>query len=91
MIKLTGLRAKLYSYLIDDSSEYKKVKGTKECVIKRNYKNCFKFKWSYKMQSFDSIETYAYGTSKDLVSEKEEIKCNNVIKWYKQWLTLMML
>ena len=29
------------------------------------------------MQSFDSIETYAYGTSKDLVSEKEEIECNN--------------
>ena len=31
-----------------------------------------------KMQSINSIETYAYGTSKDLVSEKEEIKCNNV-------------
>ena len=30
------------------------------------------------MQSINSIETYAYGTSKDLVSEKEEIKCNNV-------------
>ena len=27
------------------------------------------------MQSIDSIETYAYGTIKDLVSEKEEIKC----------------
>ena len=27
------------------------------------------------MQSIDSIETYAYGMSKDLVSEKEEIKC----------------
>ena len=35
-----------------------------------------------KMQSIDSIETYAYGTSKDLVSEKEEIKCNNIIKCY---------
>ena len=43
------------------------------------------------MQSFDSIETYAYGTSKDLVSDKEEIKCNNIIKRYKNWLTLMML
>ena len=31
------------------------------------------------MQSIDSIETYAYGTSKDLVSKKEEIKCNNII------------
>ena len=29
------------------------------------------------MQSIDSIETYAYGTSKDLVSEREEIKCSN--------------
>ena len=32
------------------------------------------------MQSIDSIETYGYGTSKDLVSEKEEIKCNSVTK-----------
>ena len=31
------------------------------------------------MQAIDSIETYAYGTSKDLVSEKEVIKCNNII------------
>ena len=36
-----------------------------------------------KMQAIDSIGTYAHGTSKDLVSEKEEIKCNNTIKWYK--------
>ena len=27
------------------------------------------------MQSIDSIETYAYVTSKDLVSDREEIKC----------------
>ena len=32
------------------------------------------------MQSIDLIETYAYGTTKDLVSDKEEIKCNNIIK-----------
>ena len=43
------------------------------------------------MQSIDSIESYAYGTSTDLVSEKEEIKCNNTIKRYEKWLTLMML
>ena len=35
------------------------------------------------MQSIDSIETYAYGTSKDLGSDREEIKCNNIIKRYK--------
>ena len=39
------------------------------------------------MQLIDSIERYVYGTSEDLVSEKEEIKCNNIIKWYKKWLT----
>ena len=43
------------------------------------------------MQSIDSMETYPYGTSKDLVSEKEESKCNDIIKRYKKWLTLMML
>ena len=36
------------------------------------------------MQSLESIETYAYGTSKDLVSGKEEVKCNNIIKQYKK-------
>ena len=36
------------------------------------------------MQSIDSIETYAYGTSKDLVSEREEIKYSNIIKRYKK-------
>ena len=46
MRKFVGLRAKTYSYLIDDGSEDKKTKRTKKCVIKRklkfeNYKNCF--------------------------------------------------
>ena len=129
------------SYLRDDSSQDKKAKDIKKCVIKRklkfkNYKNCLeatqleiktklyrnnkididsikefiknngsisKLKKRFKserhnvfteeiskialssnddirMQSIDSIETYAYGTSKDLVSEKEEIKCGNIIK-----------
>ena len=40
-----SLRAKTYSYLMDDDSEVKKSKGTKKCVIKRelmfeNYKDC---------------------------------------------------
>ena len=34
------------------------------------------------MQSIDSTETY--GTSKDLLSNKEKIKCNNIIKRYKK-------
>ena len=44
-----------------------------------------------RIQFIDSIETCTYGASKDLVSEKEEIKCYDIIKQYKQWLRLMML
>ena len=45
MAKLVGLRAKTYSYLIDDGSEDEKAKGIKKCVIKiklkfENYENC---------------------------------------------------
>ena len=45
MRKFVGLRAKTYSYLIVDSSEDKKAKYIKKCVLKRklkivNYKNC---------------------------------------------------
>ena len=45
MTKFIGLRAKMYSYLIEDSNEDKKAKGTKKCVIKgklklENYKTC---------------------------------------------------
>ena len=36
-----------------------------------------------RIQSIHSIETYIYGTSKDLVCKKLEIKCNNIIKQYK--------
>ena len=35
------------------------------------------------MKSVDSMETYAYGTSKDLESETEHNKCNKIIKQYK--------
>ena len=36
-----------------------------------------------RIQSIDSIETYACGTSKDVVSQKEVIKFNNIMKRYK--------
>ena len=36
-----------------------------------------------RMKQIDSIETYAHGASKDLISEREEIKCNNIIKQYQ--------
>ena len=45
MKKFVGLGAKTYSYLIDDSSEDKKTKATKNCIMKRklkfeDYRNC---------------------------------------------------
>ena len=45
MTKFVALKAKTYWYLIDDSSEDQKAKGTKKCVIRKrlkfeNYKNC---------------------------------------------------
>ena len=33
------------------------------------------------MESIELIDVYGYQTSKDLLSEKEVIKCNNIIKW----------
>ena len=33
-----------------------------------------------KNESIDLIEIYAYGTSKDLVSGKEQIKYNNIME-----------
>ena len=36
-----------------------------------------------RMQSIDLAETYAYEMNKDLVCKKECIKCNNIIKQYK--------
>ena len=52
-------------------------------------KKLTKLSWSddKRMQSIDSIKTYAYGTSKDLIYKKEEIKCKNIIKQYKKSLT----
>ena len=44
-----------------------------------------------KIQSVDSVGTYAYETGKDLISKKEETKCNNIIKQCKKRLVLMML
>ena len=32
-----------------------------------------------RMRSIDLIGTYAYGTNRDLVSENEEIRCDNIM------------
>ena len=106
MKEFCALRAKTYSYLMDDNSEVKKSKGTKKCVIKRelmfeNYKDCLfnnkiilksqqRFKSHHhnvyteqinkialssnddkRLQTFDKITTYPYGTNAFKVCESE--------------------
>ena len=64
MEKFVGLKAKAYSYLINDGSEDKKPKGTKKCVIKRklkyeNYKNCLKAtQLENKINHLEKYKTY---------------------------------
>ena len=36
------------------------------------------------MQSIDIIETFAYGTSKDLIWKKENVKRDNTIEQYEK-------
>ena len=114
MKEFCALRAKTYSYLMDDNSEVKKSKGTKKCVIKRrlmfeNYKDSLfnnktilksqlRFKSDHhnvyteevnkialnsndnkRLQTFDRITTYPYGTNAFKVCESEmliKIRCN---------------
>ena len=106
MKEFCALRAKTYSYLMDDDSEVKKAKGTKKCVIKRelmfeNYKDCLfngevilksqqRFKSDHhkvyteevnkialssdddkRLQTFNRVTTYPYGTPAVKVCENE--------------------
>ena len=115
MTKLCAIRAKTYSFLIDDFTEHdyeknrivnKKAKGTKKCVVKReilfnNYlDSLFKNKILYRshqrfrrnhhkvyteevnkialssnddkrIQAFDKVTTYPYGTNVFKVCENE--------------------
>ena len=103
-----------YAYLTDGGTEYKKAKGTKKYVIKReflfeNYTDCLlnnkdvyrsqqRFK-SYnhdvyteevkktalssnddkRLQTYDKIITYLYGTNTFKVCESEMLKCKGLI------------
>ena len=76
--KFVGLRAKTYSYLIDDGSVDKKAKGTKKCVIKRklkfkNYKNCLE------ATQLENKINYLEKNKIDINSIKEFIKNNKSI------------
>ena len=78
MAELVGLRAKTYSNLIDGSSEDKKAKGIKKCVIKRklkfeNYKNCIE------ATQLENKMNYLEKHKIDIDSIKEFIKNNKSI------------
>ena len=45
-------------------------------LTEKNSKIVLRSNVDKRMQLIDSLETYVYETIKDLVSEKEEIKCN---------------
>ena len=114
MKEFCALRAKTYSYLMDDNSEVKKSKGTKSCIIKRelvfeNYKDCLfndkivlksqqRFKSDYhnvytkdinkialinnedkRLQTFDWIKTYPYGTNAFKACESELLNDKKVV------------
>ena len=82
MTKFVGLRAKTYSYLVDDSSEDKKAKGIKKCVIKRklrfeNYKNCLEVtQLDNKINYLEKNEISADSLKKD---HKEFVRNNELI------------
>ena len=44
-----------------------------------------------RIQSIDSIKTFAYGKRKEQIFKKAEIKCSNYNKTTQEWLTLMIL
>ena len=106
MKEFCALRAKTYTYLMDDDGEKKKAKGVKKCVIKRrltfeNYKaslfndktilqSQLKFKSDHydvytekvnkialssnddrRLQTFDRLTTYPYGTNAFKVCKSE--------------------
>ena len=73
-VKFVGLKAKTYSYLIDDNNEDKKAKGTKKCVIKRKLK-------------FENYENYLEATkleNKIKHLEKNKINIDSLKKNHKE-------
>ena len=89
MTRFVGLREKTYSYLIDDGSEDKNVKGTKKCVIKRklklgNYENCLEAtQLDNKINHLEKNKTDIDSFKKDC---KELIKSNRLILKTKKYL-----
>ena len=73
-----GIRAKTYSLFIDDSSENKKTKGTKKCVIKKilNLKNIK----TVQKQISQRIKLAQIVLKKSLKISKRQINIENIAK-----------
>ena len=89
MIEFIELRAKTYTYLMDDDREHKKAKGTKKCVKKRrlmvkNYKDClFNDKIILKSQhrfKSDHHNVYTEQIDKIALSSNDDKSCKYLIK-----------
>ena len=92
MKKFIGLRAKTYSYLIDDGSEDKKAKGTKNCVKKRkrNNEDCKNYleatQLKNKINHLDKNEIDAI-VLKNITEKKKLTKINKLTLKAQQRLT----
>ena len=112
MKEFCALRAKTYTYLMDDDSEKKKAKGTKKCIIKHiikfedllfNNNTILKSQLRFKsdlhivyteevnkiaissnddkrLQTFDRVTTYPYGSNAYKVCESEMMALKNINK-----------
>ena len=115
MTKFCALRAKTYAYKLDYDTEFKKAKGTKKSVIKRelifeNYKDSLfndkmilrlqqRFRSDHhrvyteevnkialssnddkRIQTYDKITTYPYGTNIFKICENEMLLKINLIR-----------
>ena len=91
MKEFCALRAKTYSYLMDDDSEVKKSKGTKKSVIKReimfeNYTDClindrFISKPEQRFKS-DHHKIYTEKINKIALSSNKRLQTSQWIKTY---------
>ena len=93
MIKFCEPRAKTYPYLLDDDTEKKKAKGTKNCVIKHclkfnDYKDSiFNKKTTLRLQQrfkSDNYTIYTKDVNKIAISSNDDkrLQTNNKIMTY---------
>ena len=103
--KFVGLRAKTYSCFIDDGSEVKKAKATKQCVIKikikfENYKSCLEAaqlknkinhleKNKINIDSLKKIIKNSKETINQYQKHKKDLKMKGIIFLLKKLITLL--